>query len=630
LKLACPEKYVLSIGFLFGGISAVATALSPKLIGMIFDEAVAVYKDHNHEITDYTIVSDTFSDTYDTTTYNLDYLHRFDKYIIYLAVVYCFSSITASVRGGIFTYCCSRILTRSKHRLFDAVMHKNTAFFEANTSGEIVSRMTRDITQMSDQLVVNLNVVFRTIFQMVFSIVFMVAFNVNLTISTILIVPITWKITKAYSTVLSKIIEDGNDIMSKTNSLSQEGIYNIHIVRTLNAEKQIMGDYVSYLEKYNRLTNKQSLYYAVYVCIMGFIPSMSILMVVWIGGVFIIKGVMTSGEVISFMLYQQMLTDAFNTIANVFNGVATAVASAKKVFNWIKSREDADTLFDPDNCVPICNGFGFARSDIVFDKVSFRYNGNNGNNRNHRILTDGDECNMDYTSAPSSFVLRDLNMRIHSGKMNALVGKSGCGKSSILRLILRQHKPTMGRITMNHWDIHRFDKETYFRKIGLVNQEPTLFNMSVRDNLTLGLDQMVAFETIEAAARKANAHDFIMALSDRAYDTNCGEAGGKLSGGQKQRLIIARAILRNPEMILLDEATSALDVDSEHEVQGALTELNTLQGVTMVVVAHRLSTIRGADTIQVIKDGGVESEGTHHQLLESSPTYKMLVHRQLK
>ena len=584
LKLTRPDKSKIYLGILFGGIASFSNSYSPHLIGNIIDDNNNISK----------------------IKYNL----------IFLGIIYFVAGIGAGFRGYIFTKCCSNLLIRTKKKLFNKLLIKNSRFFLENTSGEIVSRMTRDITQMSDQLLVNINVIIRTFFQMVFVLLFMFSFNSKLTLSVLFVIPFTWKITNMYSDELNKIVKKGNEIMAKANDQSQEIIKNILTIRSLNSEYEFKFKYLSYLNNYSDLINKQSYYYGFYVLIMNILPNISLILVLLIGTLYVRHNTLSYGELVSFMLYQEILSNNFDTIANVINSVYTAIASADKVFEWIENKEDIDDLYKNnmlsfDNCT-------FLYKDIIFSNVTFSYN--------------------------TKIILDTINLTFNHSKINAIVGVSGCGKSSIIKLIMRLYNMDDGEIFLQSNSIHIYNKECYLKKIGLISQEPILFNKSIIANILVGIRKDLhlsiidkdneeynenILEYVKKRCIDANADEFICNELNKGYDTIVGEEGSQLSSGQKQKIVIARALIRNPELLILDEATSALDSKSEFEVQQSLNNLKFSNNCTMIIIAHRLSSIKNADKIMIIDNGKLEKEGTHDYLMKNSDIYEELVSKQI-
>ncbi|XP_039658996.1 ATP-binding cassette sub-family B member 9-like [Perca fluviatilis] len=316
--------------------------------------------------------------------------------------------------------------------------------------------------------------------------------------------------------------------------------------------------------------------------------------ILYYGGHLVITGQMSSGSLISFFIYMLELGECLQNIASVYTGLMQGVGAAEKVFEYLdrEPKHPADGTEAPDTCTGV----------VEFKDIKFAY-----------------------PTRPETEILKGVSFTLRPGEVTALVGPSGSGKSSCVSLLENFYLPQQGQVLLDGKPIHTFQHDYLHSKVALVGQEPVLFARTVEENITYGLTD-VPMETVVQAAIEANAHDFITSLST-GYGTNVGEKGTQLSGGQKQRVAIARALIRNPRVLILDEATSALDAESEHIVQKALN--NIMQERTVLVIAHRLSTVEKADNIIVIDRGHVAEQGSHSQLIASGGLYYKLVQRQV-
>jgi ABC-type multidrug transport system fused ATPase/permease subunit len=318
--------------------------------------------------------------------------------------------------------------------------------------------------------------------------------------------------------------------------------------------------------------------------------------VLWYGGQLVLDNVMTVGELTAFLLYTTGVAMSLGTLASLWSDFMSAAGAGDRVFD----------LLDRAALIPLHGGTVLASvaGNVAFDDVQFTY-----------------------PSRPDIPVLKGIDLQIAAGEMVALVGPSGGGKSTIAGLIPRLYDPNGGQITIDGHDIRKLDPSSLREHIATVSQEPTLFSTTIYENIAYGAGNATpSTADVEAAARAANAHDFVMSFPD-GYQTTVGERGVQLSGGQKQRIAIARAVLRNPAILILDEATSALDAESEHLVQEALERLTKRR--TTLVIAHRLSTVIGADRVVVIDGGRIVQAGPHDALMRSNDgLYRKLVERQ--
>lgn len=360
---------------------------------------------------------------------------------------------------------------------------------------------------------------------------------------------------------------------------------------------------------------------------------------VYYGGMLVRNGDMTSGKLVSFLLYLQSLSDAFATIGWVFSSLTQAVGAADKVFELLHRKPKMKHPTNPIDEAPSAHPVRTGILGIEATKTrQQRTIGRRPRDARGEIIIEN--VDMYYPARPKRKVLNGLTLKIEPGSVVALVGQSGGGKSSVMSLIQHLYEPSAGRILLDGHDVHELCPEWLSRNISIVSQEPTLFARSIKKNIMYGLDG-TPFEPsddeIIEAAKLANAHNFIMDMPQK-YDTEAGERGVQLSGGQKQRIAIARALVRKPRVLLLDEATSALDAESEHLVQQAIDGMivrgkskGSGSSMTVIIVAHRLSTVRSADRIFVIKEGQVVEEGSHDDLIENQDgPYSQLIRRQME
>ena len=323
--------------------------------------------------------------------------------------------------------------------------------------------------------------------------------------------------------------------------------------------------------------------------------ALSVAGVVWIGGWMVLTGRMSIGTLVAFERYTSMLQEPIRWLGMIVNHIAKAIASAERIFEILDTRPRITNL-------PDARPMTDARGTVTFDHVNFRY------------------------SSARDEALHDICFEAVPGQMVALVGPTGSGKSSIVSLIPRFYDPSGGTVQIDGRDIREFTLDSLRSHIGVVMQETFLFSMTVRENISYGRPE-ATIEQVEAAARAAKAHDFIMRMTD-GYDTVIGERGVTLSGGQKQRLAIARGLLIDPRILILDDSTANVDSDTEHEIQTALRRL--MANRTTFVIAQRLTTVRDADQILVFEDGRISQQGTHDDLLEQDGFYRELYNLQMR
>ena len=427
-----------------------------------------------------------------------------------------------------------------------------------------------------------------------------------------------------YGGYVRKLSKKTQEEVAAANVIAEEAFGSMRTVRSLCAEAQACREFHEKLMSYMDLNVKESLAYTALAFLSTLLPVIVTILVLLYGGRLVLENKISSGDLYCFMLYQISLSSSFNIMADVFTSFSSALGAAQKVAELIDTDQTSHLTGGHSNC----NGIA---GNIVMRNIHFRY-----------------------PARPDVKALCGLSLQVKAGESLALVGPSGSGKSSCIQLLKRFYEPEEGHIYIDNILISEYLPSYLHRSVALVSQEPVLFCRSILDNILYGYEDLVPdadktypqstdrmdkerqashrnpnMEDVYAAARLANAHDFISALPE-GYNTICGEKGVSLSGGQKQRVAIARALVRKPNILLLDEATSALDSESEHTVQKAIDALMENSSATVILVAHRLSTVQNADCIAYIEKGVCMEKGTHSFLLQDDNSkYAQLVRRQL-
>uniref|UniRef100_A0A3P9LDV5 ABC-type oligopeptide transporter ABCB9 n=1 Tax=Oryzias latipes TaxID=8090 RepID=A0A3P9LDV5_ORYLA len=518
----------------------------------------------------------------------------FAKPVITLAALALVSSLAIGIRGGVFTLIMARLNLRLRSHLFRTLMRQEIAFFDENHTGDIISRLSADTTQVSDLISQNINIFLRSGIKGVGFIIFMLGMSWKLTMVAIMGFPFIALVSKVYGKYYKKLSKEVQTTLAEANKIAEETMSAMRTVRSFANETGESDSYCSKLSAMFQINKKQALAYACYMwssCISELALEVAIL---YYGGHLVIAGQISSGTLISFFIYMLELGECLGEIASVYTGLMQGVGAAEKVFEYLdrKPKHPADGTEAPDTCTGL----------VEFKDITFAY-----------------------PTRPETDILQGVSFALQPGEVTALVGPSGSGKSSCVSLLENFYLPQQGQVLLDGKPVNTFQHTYLHSKVALVSQEPVLFARTVKENITYGLTG-VPMEAVVQAAIKANAHDFITALP-KGYDTSVGEKGTQLSGGQKQRVAIARALIRNPTVLLLDEATSALDAESEHMVQQALN--NIMQDHTVLVIAHRLSTVEKADNIIVIDGGHVVEQGTHSHLMATSRLYSKMVQRQV-
>ena len=485
-------------------------------------------------------------------------------------------------------YCALKVLEELRNELFAKMVRLPMTFFEQSRVGMLMSRIINDVNLIRNSIP-EIIMLFRHVITMV-ALMF-VAFYRDAYLATlaIFILPLALFPVIYFGKKLRKLARRNQAKIADISTLLQEIFSGIRVVKAFAMEKSEAGTFRGHNFKLVRIAIKGMLYNAVSSPVMEFIGAIGMGVVIWYGGAQVIAGNSTPGTFFSFLTALMMLYEPFKQISKSNLTLQKALAGAERVFEILDSdeiREEEDGSLD---LTPPFQG-------LHFDQVSLTYPGN------------------------SEHALQDINLEVKPGERIAVVGPSGAGKSSLVHLIPRFYKPQSGRIILNERPLSDYTLKSLRRFIGIVSQETILFNTSIRDNITYGLDQVTG-DRVDEVCRVAYASDFIARLP-RGLETVIGERGLKLSGGEKQRLTIARALLKDPPLLILDEATSALDTESERIVQKALE--NLMQERTSIVIAHRLSTILSADRIVVMNKGRIQDIGSHAELLDRCPLYQKL------
>uniref|UniRef100_A0A1I8AD46 ABC-type antigen peptide transporter n=1 Tax=Steinernema glaseri TaxID=37863 RepID=A0A1I8AD46_9BILA len=524
---------------------------------------------------------------------------RLHRTVIIMTLLSLAGAVFGGLRGGSFTYSQSRVDRRIRDNLFRSLVTQEIGFFDANKTGEICSRLNADCQTMSNTLSLYMNVLTRNITMLFGSLIFMFSLSWRLSMVTFIAIPIIFFVSKVYGVYYDQLAEETQTSVAKANDVAEEVISAIRTVKSFACEKFEAKRFLGYLDITLGIAVRKSIAHIGFLWTSEILQMGILTVVLWYGGHLVIEKKIESGLLVSFLLYQFQLGENLRELGEVWNGLMQAVGASRKVFDFIDRTPlvDNNGRIGPDGRVTKLEG------RIEFRNVKFSY-----------------------PIRPGLPVMKNLSFTANPGEVVALVGPSGGGKSSCIAMLEHFYEPDGGEVLLDGIPIREYDHKFLHTKIALVGQEPVLYARSVRENIKYGLDE-VSDEAIQKAAKLANAHQFITDTTD-GYDTDVGEKGSQMSGGQKQRIAIARALVRDPVVLLLDEATSALDSESEHLVQEAISK--NLTGRTVILIAHRLSTVENADKIIVISGGEVQQVGVHKELLLQDGIYKQLVQRQMQ
>ncbi|OCU02034.1 ATP-binding cassette sub-family B member 9 isoform X1 [Xenopus laevis] len=521
-------------------------------------------------------------------------LEQFSNAIVLLTLLAIASAFSAGVRGGLFTFTFARLNIRIRNLLFCSLLSQEIGFFDENHTGDIISRLTSDTTIVSDVVSENLNIFLRSLVKAAGVIAFMFSLSWQLSLLTFMGFPLIILVSRVYGTYYKKLAKEVQTALAQANSTAEETISSIKTVRSFANEDTEASVYKEKLLRVYALHKKEAIAYTYYVWSTGFTQLILQISILYYGGHLVISEQMTSGNLISFVIYEFLLGGCMESVGSVYGGLMKGVGAAEKVFEFIDRK-------------PKMENNGTLAPEQLEGKVEFK------------------NVTFSYPTRPSSLVLQNLSFTLYPGKVTALVGPSGSGKSSCVNILENFYPVQNGEVLLDGQPIDMYNHKYLHGKISLVSQEPVLFARSIENNISYGLNS-VPLEAAVSAAKTANAHSFITELHE-GYKTETGEKGAQLSGGQKQRVAIARSLIRNPQVLILDEATSALDAESEHAIQQAMN--SNLQNRTVLIVAHRLSTVEKAHNIIVLDKGRVVQQGNHSELMEQGGLYSHLVQRQV-
>jgi ATP-binding cassette, subfamily B, bacterial MsbA len=483
------------------------------------------------------------------------------------------------------------MMTDLRNHLYEVILRRSSSFYQRHPTGTILSTLINDVDRVQSAVSTVLSDFLQQFFTFAATVALVITLGGRLSWALLLFVPVVVTSARRIGRSVRTRTRTGQDKLAEIQNILHETVTGNRIVKAFNTELWELLRFKSAARRLFRANLRSVRIQSISSPLMDTIGSIAIAVLLWIGRNEINHGRMTAEVFITFIIALFKLYDPVRRFASYYNSFQQALGASASIFGFFDTRDDVKER---------PHGFvlkNFARS-VRLDNVGFSYSNEEGE---HQIL-------------------HDVDLNVHAGEVLALVGPSGAGKSTLVNLIPRFFDVTSGRILIDDHDIRDLTLGSLRRQIAQVTQETILFNDTVRNNIAYGQPD-VKQDIVEQAARNALAHDFIMRMP-QGYDTVIGEKGFRLSGGERQRIAIARALVKNAPILILDEATSALDAESESMVQAALS--NLMQGRTVLVIAHRLGTVRRASRIAVLEDGRITATGPHEELLTTSPTYQRL------
>ncbi|MFA0055569.1 ABC transporter ATP-binding protein/permease [Vibrio echinoideorum] len=517
--------------------------------------------------------------------------------IQFIMVVVVLISIGTFFRFYLVSSVGERVSADIRLSVFNHVVTLHPSYFETNGSGDIMSRITTDTTLLQSIIGSSFSMAMRSALMCIGAIIMLFATNIKLTLIVLASVPFILVPILFYGRRVRALSRQSQDSMSDVGSYAGEAIEHIKTVQSYSREAQEKASFAVEVEKAYEIGRQRVKQRAILISGVIVIVFSAIAGMLWVGGSDVINGTMSAGDLAAFVFYAIMVASSLGTISEVMGELQRAAGATERLIEILQVESHI--------VAPVANPTSLDKltPEVAFDDVTF--------------------C---YPSRPDQPATKNLTLTAKEGKVLALVGPSGAGKTTLFELLQRFYDPQVGKVTLGGVELNQFDPNELRKQMALVPQQPALFSNDVFHNIRYGNPDATDEQVIEAA-KKAHAHEFIQNLPD-GYNSFLGERGVRLSGGQRQRIAIARAILKDPNILLLDEATSALDSESEHHVQQALEEL--MRGRTTIIIAHRLSTIKHADQIAVLDQGQLVDIGNHQSLLDSCELYQRLVKLQFK
>jgi subfamily B ATP-binding cassette protein MsbA len=487
-----------------------------------------------------------------------------------------------------------RVVADLRKRVYRHLHRQSLRFFSNHRTGDLTSRLTNDVGSVRNAVTNALSDLLNQSLSLLGSVVLMVVLNWRLSLIIFLVVPAVSGFAVYFGRKIRSLSRDIQDRLADTTAVAEEALAAIRVVKAFARSDHEVGRYNEAVEDLFDESTYRVLVSSLFSATVGLLFFGALVAIFWYGGIEVLAGRLTTGDLVAFVFYAFNIARSVSGMSRLYTTFNSAAGATERLFELLRTEPDVQDAPDA-TVLPRLEGH------VRFEDVTFAYE----------------------TGHP---VLRDLNVEVAAGETIALVGPSGAGKSTFVSLLPRFYDPQAGRITVDGYDLRSVTRASLRGQIAAVSQEVHLFNTTIRENIRYGrLD--ASDEAIEEAARAANAHDFITKLPD-GYDAEVGERGVKLSGGQRQRVAIARALLRDARLLLLDEATSSLDSASEALVQEALERL--MDGRTTFIIAHRLSTVQGADRILVLDEGRIVQTGTHDALVQREGLYRDLASYQFR
>lgn len=574
IKSLFPYKKGITIVFIFSILSTSFTIVGPKVLGNATTELYngVVRKLNNAGSIDYT---------------------KLHTILLTLLILYIISATFNYIQGIVVAKISAKYTLELRKKVNRKMEKLPLKYFDKKSHGEVLSLITNDIDKISQNLSNALTETVTCIIAVLGMLIMMFSINVTMTLAIIIILPICMILTAKIASKGQKYFTLRQEGLAKVDTKVEEMLRNHNIVKVFNSEDKILKEFNKENDLLADSTWKSNFIGGIMHPIMMLIGNLSYVVIAFLGGLFVIQGKITVGNIQSFITYAKNFTNPIGSLASIMTELESMIAASERVEDYLSEEEEKKV----ENPVPLNN----VQGNITFDHVKFGYDEN-------------------------KIIIKDFTAHIESGKKIAIVGPTGSGKTTLVKLLMRFYDVNSGNILIDGINIKDVERASLRKNIGMVLQDTWLYSGTIMENIRYGRLDATDDEVI-ASAKEAQVHHFIQTLPD-SYNLEINEETSNISEGQKQLLTIARAILKNPKILILDEATSSVDTRTEELIQKAMDTL--MKGRTSFIIAHRLSTIKNADLILVLKDGDIIEQGTHEELLKKNGLYKSLYSSQFE